>query len=74
MLDDPRTKITLGVSLMLLSFVLLFLMVINVLKLDSSSTIIFSFLLYTLSLIGLVLGLYGIHETIILKRRRESKQ
>lgn len=74
-LDKPKIEIIFGVFLMVLSFILSFLMAINVIKLDSSMTIIFSFLLYVLSLIGLVIGLHGIHETmILLERKRKSEQ
>ncbi|MBS7649208.1 MAG: hypothetical protein QW797_08860 [Thermoproteota archaeon] len=69
-LDKPRFKITLGVFLMLLSFILSFLMVINVLVFDDSLTIVFCFFVYALSLIGLVLGFFGVHELIILRRKK----
>ncbi|MEM3711964.1 MAG: hypothetical protein QXR97_00255 [Thermoproteota archaeon] len=71
-LGEPRFKTTLGVFLMLLSFILSFLMAINVFVFDDSLTIVFCFFVYALSLIGLVLGFFGVYELIILRRKKES--
>lgn len=73
-LDKPKVEIALGVFLMVLSFTLSFLMVINVIKLDSSMTIVLSFVLYSLSLIGLIIGLHGIHEMMILLERKKKSE
>ncbi len=73
-LDKLRIEITLGFVLMLLSFIISFLLAINVLTFDASFTIYFCFFLYTLSLIGLVLGLFVIYELIIIRRIARSKK
>jgi fatty-acid desaturase len=68
-LDNLHIEITLGVFLMLLSFILSFLMVINILKFDASLTIFFCLLMYMLSLVGLVLGLHGVFTMMTLRRK-----
>jgi|GEM_PF-1489566 len=73
-LNEPRVEITLGVFLMMLSFILSFLVAIDVIVFDSSLTIAFCFFVYALSLIGLVLGFHGVHELVIMRRKKEGEK
>jgi hypothetical protein len=73
-LDNPRVEITLGVFLMILSFILSFLVVVNILKFDASLTIVFCLFVYTLSLVGLVLGLRGVFTVMTLRRKKDLGQ
>ncbi|MGQ9479174.1 MAG: hypothetical protein ACUVQ0_04010 [Thermoproteota archaeon] len=69
-LDRAHLEVLIGLLLMVSSFLLSFLMIIRILELDLYLMMVLSFILYALSLIGLVLGLHGLYELLIPHRRK----
>lgn len=68
-----RTEIVLGLFMMMMSWIVIFLLVIEVYYLPPVETILVSIICYAVSVMGLALTTHGYFTALALKKRRKEK-